>query len=176
MLSWVFSWFDSLYASKTATATPSTVTATQISKSLHELIADGGAGSWPPRATFMDSWPETLKPYHLVYEIVAPLLPVQESSLDDDLNRKLIAVFRARMCVELQRNIDLAVVNETLVRDESGDHLLSNSAWMGFFSCIAYLRHFYRCVECLDVSDALDLLGVVGVSHRSFGRPRTKKL
>ncbi|KAL1753077.1 hypothetical protein FB107DRAFT_218561 [Schizophyllum commune] len=108
---------------------------------LRELIQVGGAGSWPPRATYDDTWPAPLRPYELIYHEVAPFMTVAESCLDDAENRKTIDAFRGRLRGLLEKRIDLGAVEVAL---KAEDEVFSAPAWMGFFACIGFLRHAYR--------------------------------
>ncbi|KAJ6597989.1 hypothetical protein B0H10DRAFT_1826509 [Mycena sp. CBHHK59/15] len=108
---------------------------------LQELITAGGGGSWPPFATFGDTWPVSLKPYHEVYHGIANLIPVSKASVDDCTNRLIIDRFRSSLYTALQQNLALDAVCVTL---DLGDNGMEASGWMGFFACIAYLRHAYR--------------------------------
>ncbi|KAL1753080.1 hypothetical protein FB107DRAFT_250373 [Schizophyllum commune] len=108
---------------------------------LRELIQVGGAGSWPPRATYDDTWPAPLRPYELIYHEVAPFMTVAESCLDDAENRKTIDAFRERLRGLLEKRIDLGAVEVAL---KAEDEVFSAPAWMGFFACIGFLRHAYR--------------------------------
>ncbi|KAK7055355.1 hypothetical protein R3P38DRAFT_2846584 [Favolaschia claudopus] len=115
----------------------STVTARE---SLDQLISIGGAGSWPPKASFVDTWPTSLRPYHHVYNSLAHLIPAEKSSLDDDENTTRIQHLRASLLSELQTNVDLAAVRETV----NDPDCMRPSGWMGFFACMAHMRHAYR--------------------------------
>ncbi|KAJ7483274.1 hypothetical protein FB451DRAFT_1029543 [Mycena latifolia] len=110
---------------------------------LQELIATGGGGKWLPSATFEDSWPASLRPYHHVFFAIAKSIPVSEASLDDEENRARIDQFRNSLRTALQENLSLETVRRTLNHDQSKDEMEA-CGWMGFFACIAYLRHAYR--------------------------------
>uniref|UniRef100_D8QK43 Uncharacterized protein n=1 Tax=Schizophyllum commune (strain H4-8 / FGSC 9210) TaxID=578458 RepID=D8QK43_SCHCM len=110
---------------------------------LRELIEVGGAGHWPPRATYAPTWPAPLRPYESIYHAVAPHMTVAESCLDDAENRKTIDAFRARLRGLLEEGIDLPAV-EIVLKAEGGDEEFTPPAWMGFFACIGFLRHAYR--------------------------------
>ncbi|KAJ7631930.1 hypothetical protein DFH06DRAFT_696262 [Mycena polygramma] len=138
----MFSWISS-----TLYAEPSTSTKIlrdplkhQTLECLRDLIQLGG-GTWPPTATYDDSWPLPLRAYHLVFRATETSLPVEESSLDDVRNREIMDSFRARMRSELAQRVDIRQVEEALEAWEcEGD----SSAWLGFFACISFLRHAYR--------------------------------
>ncbi|KAJ7733157.1 hypothetical protein B0H16DRAFT_1769549 [Mycena metata] len=110
-------------------------------RALHELISKGGGGRWPPTATFQDSWPLSLKPYHRVFLAIAQLVSVSSASLDDGENRALIDQSRGSLMAALRDNVDSEAVRRTL---DAGSDALGVSGWLGFFACIAYLRHAYR--------------------------------
>ena len=112
-----------------------------IRRALGELIHTGGNGIWPPRATYQDTWPSALRPYHHIFQSLADSIPVVEASLNDDYNRSVIDAFRYRLCCELSEKVDLQAVETELT---NGGENFSPRAWMGFFSCIAYTRHAYR--------------------------------
>ncbi|KAJ3774363.1 hypothetical protein FB446DRAFT_729208 [Lentinula raphanica] len=115
-----------------------------ISARLAELVTNSG-NAWPPKATHAESWPPALRPYNVVYQRIAPFLPVRESSLDDAENRRLINKTRALMVALLEEEVSIPDVCETLEecsRNES--ELMPMSGWLGFYSCVASLRHAYR--------------------------------
>lgn len=117
-----------------------------IRRALGELIHTGGNGIWPPKATYRDTWPSALRPYHQIFQSLADSIPVVEASLDDSHNRTVIDAFRHRLRCELSEKVDLQAVEAALM---SGRENFSPQAWMGFFSCIAYTRHAYRSVTTL---------------------------
>ena len=114
-----------------------------LSHALEDLIV-GSGGSWPPRPTYEETWPEALKPYNRIFQTIAPHISVEESSLDDQYNRRVIDTFRARLRQELNLHIRLDDV-KAVIPDENTTSL-SPPAWMGFFSCITMLRQAYRFV------------------------------
>lgn len=112
-----------------------------IRRALSELIHTGGNGIWPPKATYQETWPSALRPYHYIFQSLADSIPVVEASLDDGHNRTVIDAFRHRLRSELSEKVDLQTVEAELTNDREN---FSPRAWMGFFSCIAYTRHAYR--------------------------------
>ena len=112
-----------------------------VRRALSGLIHMGGNGIWPPKATYRDTWPRALQPYHHIFQSLADAIPVVEASLDDSHNRTVIDAFRYRLFCELSEKVDLQAVEAELT---SGRENFSPQAWMGFFSCIAYTRHAYR--------------------------------
>jgi hypothetical protein len=107
-----------------------------------------GGGTWPPTATYHDSWPLALKAYNSVFRLMEGSLPVEEASLDNAHNRKIIDSFRARMCFELERLVNMTEVEAALALWHSDNESFSTqSAWLGYYACISFLRHSYRCAQ-----------------------------
>ncbi|KAJ7686649.1 hypothetical protein B0H17DRAFT_940211 [Mycena rosella] len=121
---------------------------------LRDLIKIGGGGNWPPKATYEDSWHLSLKAYSSVFRAMETLLPVEEPSLDHSRNREIIDSFRARMRSELDRHIDIQEVESALGRWQHEQDCSTQSAWLGFFACISFLRHAYRWGVTPIVSEA----------------------
>ncbi|KAJ6595747.1 hypothetical protein DFH09DRAFT_1410576, partial [Mycena vulgaris] len=119
---------------------------------LHDLIQIGGGGSWPPTATYADSWPPSVKGYNSVFRAMETSLSVEESSLDCIRNREIIDAFRARMRSQLNHHVDTKEVELTLERWQSDSS--SQSGWLGFFACMSFLRHAYRWGVTPIVSEA----------------------
>ncbi|KAJ7266953.1 hypothetical protein B0H12DRAFT_1179405 [Mycena haematopus] len=158
MFSWIFStWSPSLAVLPSAEPGPSTQILQDPLKHraidcLRDLIWLGGGGTWPPTATYDDSWPLPLRAYHSVLRTLETSLPVEESSLDHAQNRVIIDSFRARMRSELVRCINIQEVEGTLKEWQSLTGV--QSAWLGFFTCISFLRHAYRWGVTPVVSEA----------------------
>ncbi|KAF5380313.1 hypothetical protein D9757_007945 [Collybiopsis confluens] len=114
-----------------------------IAARLAELISNSG-NAWPPKASHAESWPLALRPFNDVYQRIAPLLPVHESSLDDAENRILINRTRTMMEAFLEEQISIPDVSETLEECMNGEEIMPMGAWLGFYSCLASLRHAYR--------------------------------
>lgn len=114
---------------------------------LSNLILQSG-NSWPPKATHAESWPSSLKPYHTAFLRIAPLMPVKEQdiSLDDAENRKRIERMRESARRVLEEEVCIPDVCETLemLKGEDGREMMTMSGWLGFYSCLASLRHAYR--------------------------------
>ena len=111
-----------------------------------KLVRDDGAGNWPPRARHHD-WPAALSAFSTVYKEVAPHLATAEPSLDDEFNIKRCAEFRARMRASLEQHVDADATARCLEAILRGDYSeLSRDSFNGFYSCVACLRHAYRCV------------------------------
>lgn len=112
---------------------------------LRSLVVVGGGGAWPPRATYRDSWPLPLRPYDSVYRAMEPSFPVAESSVDNAHNRRIIDSFRSRMLGQLELHINMGDVQSALERAESDPESCSQAAWLGYYMCMSFLRHSYRC-------------------------------
>ncbi|KAJ7147625.1 hypothetical protein C8R43DRAFT_889598 [Mycena crocata] len=121
---------------------------------LRNLVVVGGGGSWPPRATYRDSWPLSLQPYDSVWHAMEDSFAVAHSSVDSAHNRKLIDSFRARMCSQLALHVNMGDVQSALERAESDPESCSQAAWLGFFLCMSFLRHSYRWGVTPIVSEA----------------------
>lgn len=94
---------------------------------------------------YMESWSDTLQPYHCqIFRTLAALIPVENFSLDDGDNRRVIDLFRSRLNAELDKAVKLEAVESSLTAGEADTATFSPTAWMGFFSCVAYIRHAYR--------------------------------
>jgi hypothetical protein len=152
----MFSWIFSTYSSPSPAVVVSPGPSTKILQDplnhraiecLRDLVQLGGGGTWPPTATYDDSWPLPLRAYHSVFRDMETSLPVEEPSLNHARNREIIDSFRARMRSELERRINIPEVERTLEEWESQSGV--QSAWLGFFTCISFLRHAYRCVDRL---------------------------
>ncbi len=115
---------------------------------LSDLIHKDGAGDWPPRSNHLTAtWPAALRPYRVIYEEMAPLLPTATASLDDEVNRLRIVNFRSHFKKLLHDQVDLAEVEVLLKAAEAGQwDLLPRDTYNGFYSCIAWCRHAYRYV------------------------------
>ncbi|KAJ3809384.1 hypothetical protein F5876DRAFT_43964 [Lentinula aff. lateritia] len=151
LLSWIFS---------RASATSLTVHDNEPSILYNQIIREGGkhrfagrlaelltnsGNAWPPKATHAETWPSPLQKYNIVYQRIAPFLPVRESSLDDAENRRLINKTRALIRALLEEEISIPAVCETLEECSRYDnHTMPMSGWLGFYSCLASLRHAYR--------------------------------
>jgi hypothetical protein len=113
---------------------------------LADLIRKDGAGFWPPRAEHdHTAWPAALRPYREIYEEVAPLLPTEHVSLDDDVNKARITRFRTRLQQLLREQVDLAQVEALLVAADAGRwDVFPRDTYNAFYSCVAWCRHAYR--------------------------------
>ncbi|PQE26176.1 Indoleamine 23-dioxygenase protein [Rutstroemia sp. NJR-2017a BBW] len=113
--------------------------------SLKNLIDVDGAGSWPPRTTYGQAWPEVLRPYHDIYLELVPSLSTEELSSDDKVNFQRCLDYRVRYRQLLAERIDMKQVAAVLSASENGaKDLLPGEAWNGLFACIALSRHAFR--------------------------------
>ncbi|KAJ7623741.1 hypothetical protein FB45DRAFT_838132 [Roridomyces roridus] len=117
---------------------------------LRSLIVVGGGGSWPPRATYRETWPVALRSYDSVYRAMEPSFPVPESSVDNAYNRKIIDSFRSRMRSQLDTHVDMEQVRRAFEGAES----CPQGVWLGLFLCLSFLRHSYRWGVSPIVSEA----------------------
>ncbi|KAK7031691.1 hypothetical protein R3P38DRAFT_824904 [Favolaschia claudopus] len=155
VLSWLFPWSQpSVLLSSASTDILEDSLQHPALTCLRNLLLVGGGGTWPPRASYRDTWPESLRAYDSVYRTMEPLFPTQESSTDTTHNRKLIDSFRSRMRVLLDQHVNMADVQTALEHAESVPDSCSESAWLGFWLCISFLRHSYRWGVTPIVSEA----------------------
>ncbi|KAH6845777.1 hypothetical protein B0I37DRAFT_344917 [Chaetomium sp. MPI-CAGE-AT-0009] len=113
---------------------------------LADLIRKDGAGCWPPRAEHdHTAWPAALRPYREIYEEVAPLLPTEHVSLDDEVNKARINNFRSRLQQLLHERVNLAQVEELLSAADAGRwDVFPRDTYNAFYACVAWCRHAYR--------------------------------
>ncbi|KAK9416725.1 putative indoleamine 2,3-dioxygenase [Seiridium unicorne] len=113
---------------------------------LTTMIDKDGAGSWPPRSNHArHAWPRALRPYQEIYEELAPLIPNDIPSLNDDLNRMRVADFRSQFKKKLSERIDLAKVKRLLEAADAGQwDILPRDVYNAFYCCVASCRHAYR--------------------------------
>ncbi|KAF2851999.1 hypothetical protein T440DRAFT_393374 [Plenodomus tracheiphilus IPT5] len=118
----------------------------EAASSLWELIHWDGAGSWPPGANHKYTvWPEPLQPYRDIYMELAPLLPQEEPSLDNQVNEARIEAFRQRYRTLLRERINLIQVMHFLQVVEAGHWgILPRDKFNAFYCSIASARHAYR--------------------------------
>jgi len=110
---------------------------------LADLIRKDGAGAWPPRVNL--TWPAALKPYMDIYHEMAPLLPADTVSLDDEVNMKRIDHFRSRFSKLLSEQVNLLEVTRLLEAADAGRwDVFPRDAYNAFYCCIAWCRHAYR--------------------------------
>lgn len=119
----------------------------ETATALNELINTDGAGSWPPRANYdISAWPPALRPYKEIYLELAPFLPQQHPSLDDEVNMSRITNFRSKFETLLRERIDLVQVRHLLADADAGrwDDVFPRAVYNAFYCCIASSRHAYR--------------------------------
>ncbi|KAK3386457.1 hypothetical protein B0H63DRAFT_540340 [Podospora didyma] len=128
------------------------------------LIHKDGAGAWPPRTNYVYStWPEALRAYADIYLEMAPLLPAENPSLDDDANTERITGFRARHTELLDSLVNLEAVSRLLQAAEAGRwDVFPRDVYNAFYCCIAWHRHAYRwgtipCVRVAQLEQSLPL-------------------
>ncbi|KAJ7230444.1 hypothetical protein GGX14DRAFT_583231 [Mycena pura] len=121
---------------------------------LRDLVVLGGGGSWPPRASYRDTWPPPLRAYDSVWRAMEASFPVSQSSTDMAHNRTLIDSFRSRMRSQLEQQVTIGNVQFALQRAESDPESCSQAAWLGFWLCVSILRHSYRWGVSPIVSEA----------------------
>jgi hypothetical protein len=110
---------------------------------LADLIKQDGAGTWPPRVSLQ--WPAALRPYIDIYHEMAPLLPAENPSLDDDHNTERIEHFRSHFSKLLAEKVNLSEVTRLLDAADAGRwDVFPRDAYNGFYTCIAWCRHAYR--------------------------------
>ncbi|EKV12269.1 hypothetical protein PDIG_45940 [Penicillium digitatum PHI26] len=114
-------------------------------KALQTMIEIDGAGAWPPKASYRESWPVVLHPYHDIFVVLAPLLPVIDVSLDSTINQCRRMEYQQRLRILLKERVNLGLVKETLsaAADETSC-VITNQQYNGFYACISYLRHAFR--------------------------------
>ncbi|CAD6448862.1 a46f086a-1e1e-4904-a37a-fd01776fa871 [Sclerotinia trifoliorum] len=112
--------------------------------SLRDLVEIDGAGTWPPTTVYGDAWPETLRPFHDIYQAMAPALSTAELSADDLKNFQRCLDFRVQMRTLYNDQVNMDEVKALLDAAENDENFLSRAAWNGFFACIALSRHSFR--------------------------------
>ncbi|KAG0577614.1 hypothetical protein KC19_5G167900 [Ceratodon purpureus] len=113
---------------------------------LTQLIAEDGAGSWPPRSNHDGAaWPAPLRPYQETYLELGPLLPSAKPSTDDEANRSRIADFRSKFREQLRSRVDLARVRGLLEAADAGRwDVFPRDTYNAFYCCVGISRHAYR--------------------------------
>ncbi|TGO37458.1 hypothetical protein BHYA_0097g00350 [Botrytis hyacinthi] len=112
--------------------------------SLRDLIEIDGAGTWPPTTVYGDAWPEVLRPFHDIYQAMAPALSIAELSGDDFKNFQRCLDFRVQMRTLYNDQVNMEQVKALLDAAENDESVLSRAAWNGLFACIALSRHSFR--------------------------------
>ena len=103
-------------------------------------------GSWPPSATYEESWPEELKKYGIIAAQVSSRLTTENPSLDDAINLRIIQNYRTWLETELEtinvskvENILTASIGVNEVDKESKELV---DPWGKI--CLAKARHLPR--------------------------------
>lgn len=110
-----------------------------VTMALHDLIYRDGAGSWPPKSSYGNSWPTALRPYHAVYMELAPFIATEDLGWEESqqgLTR--MKSYRAHARKLLGEKVNIEAVKNAL------NAPLSPEVYNGFFACIAISRHAYR--------------------------------
>ncbi|KAK0658488.1 hypothetical protein QBC41DRAFT_351389 [Cercophora samala] len=118
----------------------------EVASSFSTLVNQDGAGCWPPRSNHNEkTWPACLQAYKDIYHEMAPLLPAESPSLDDNLNERRIFEFRSRFAQLLAQKVDLAEVQRLLQAADAGRwDVFPKDVYNGFYCCVAWCRHAYR--------------------------------
>ncbi|KAL2831593.1 hypothetical protein BJY01DRAFT_107963 [Aspergillus pseudoustus] len=112
----------------------------EVVDALCQLVADHGAGTWPPRASHGYSWPAALLPYHEIYLGLAPQLATEDVRAEAGAAR--CENFRQTVRSALQKRVNLVEVLAIL--SNVGEDQLKREHCNGFFACIANMRHAFR--------------------------------
>ncbi|KAK4641311.1 hypothetical protein QC761_503080 [Podospora bellae-mahoneyi] len=118
----------------------------EVASSFSTLVQQDGAGYWPPRSNHNEkTWPACLQAYKDIYHEMAPLLPAENASLNDNINERRIFEFRTRFVQLLSQKVDLAEVQRLLQAADAGRwDVFPRDAYNGFYCCVAWCRHAYR--------------------------------
>lgn len=116
----------------------SSALASCLSSALDDMINTEGGGSWPPKATYRDSWPQCLHIYDEVAKQAPPrfVSPQLRPNYTDAELRQRIDENR----LWLQQSLASADVLQVLATLPE----LDVKARLGFLACTAYLIHLYR--------------------------------
>ncbi|ETS86188.1 hypothetical protein PFICI_00016 [Pestalotiopsis fici W106-1] len=116
----------------------------ELVSAFSSLVAEDGAGAWPPVATH-SCWPMALRPYKQVYLEMIQHLSVETPSLDDGVNRERCDNFRSLMRKLLAERITIVNVTKLMQQMENGNlEILPRDQINGFYCVIANCRHAYR--------------------------------
>lgn len=106
--------------------------------SLDSMVRTEGGGTWPPRPTYRDSWPQCLHLYDHVARQAPPRFVTPElrpNYTDTELQARIDN--NRSWLAETLSSVDVAQVMAVLPE-------LSVRARLGFLACMAYLVHLYR--------------------------------
>ncbi|KAK0705836.1 hypothetical protein B0T21DRAFT_405348 [Apiosordaria backusii] len=117
----------------------------EVASSFSNLINQDGAGSWPPKSNHNErTWPACLQAYKEIYHEMAPLLPAENVSLDDNINEQRILAFRSRFAQLLSQKVNLTEVERLLQAADAGRwDVFPRDVYNGFYCCLAWCRHAY---------------------------------
>lgn len=124
-----------------------------VAQTLQEMITNDGAGSWPPRGSYRESWPPELQPFHDIFFELAHLVPVLDPSLVQAVNEARRNEYRKRLQMMLKERVDIEALKATLSDATGEETCVTNEAYNGFYACISALRHAYRFVESFSPSN-----------------------
>ncbi|SPO25745.1 uncharacterized protein UTRI_03110 [Ustilago trichophora] len=111
---------------------------TCLTTALDEMIRTEGGGSWPPKATYRDTWPQCLHIYDRVSREAPPRFvtpQLRPNYTEAELRQRIDA--NRQWLQESLAEVDVEQVMSTLPQ-------LNVNARLGFLACMAYLIHLYR--------------------------------
>ncbi|SNX84510.1 uncharacterized protein MEPE_03219 [Melanopsichium pennsylvanicum] len=111
---------------------------TSLTSALNHMMRTEGGGSWPPKPTYRDSWPNCLHIYDQVAKQAPPLFvtpQLRPNYTDVELRQRIDA--NRLWLQESLASVDVPNIISTLPQ-------LHVNARLGFFACMAYLIHLYR--------------------------------
>lgn len=112
--------------------------AEDLMTSLDNMVRTEGGGTWPPRPTYRESWPECLRLYDHVARQAPPCFVTSEvrpNYTDVELRARIDD--NRRWLADSLASVDVAQIMAVLPT-------LSVRARLGFLACTAYLIHLYR--------------------------------
>lgn len=116
----------------------SALSSTCLTSTLDDMMRTEGGGSWPPKPTYRDSWPDCLHLYDHVARQAPPRFVTPElrpNYTDAELRQR---IDENRLWLEQSlASINVEQVMSTLPA-------LEVNARLGFLACLAYLIHLYR--------------------------------
>jgi hypothetical protein len=85
----------------------------EVARVFQEMVQYDGVGTWPPHTNHNHlTWPQALQAYRDIYMELAPLLPRDTPSLDDQVNTARIMSFRDKFRNLLSERVNLDQVKE----------------------------------------------------------------
>lgn len=129
---------DEPYTSTDITPKLNSALSTSLTSALDDMIRTEGGGSWPPKASYRDSWPQCLHIYDDVARQAPPrfVTPELRPNYTDAELRQRIDDNRMWLKDSLA-SVDVQQVMDTLPQ-------LNVNARLGFTAVTAYLIHLYR--------------------------------